>query len=243
MEEKPSLAIICVKNYDIESAIEDLRPVIAPGTILLPLQNGIYAFQRFCEAFPENIVLKGYIQGPNTIMDGENLLFTNAGVTHIGASSYSGDDIVQHVYRLMHSTGLDVIVEVDIDKMVWKKWMLNVAGNSVTALTGADYSKFRTYEALQTICRKSMREFVEVAQAKEIPLFEEDIEDIIQYYVSYKGAKERSFYAGGCASSQKNRKRISGRYTFANGRERTDPGSGNRDFVSPDESKRRNLPE
>lgn len=121
LEEKPSLAIICVKNYDIESAIEDLRPVIAPGTILLPLQNGIYAFQRFCEAFPENIVLKGYIQGPNTIMDGENLLFTNAGVTHIGASSYSGDDIVQHVYRLMHSTGLDVIVEVDIDKMVWKK--------------------------------------------------------------------------------------------------------------------------
>lgn len=192
LEEKPSLAIICVKNYDIESAIEDLWPVIAPGTILLPLQNGIYAFQRFCEAFPENIVLKGYIQGPNTIMDGENLLFTNAGVTHIGASSYSGDDIVQHVYRLMHSTGLDVIVEADIDKMVWKKWMLNVAGNSVTALTGADYSKFRTYKELQTICRKSMREFVKVAQAKEIPLFEEDIEDIIQYYVSYKGAKKTS---------------------------------------------------
>mgnify|MGYP004464395591 CR=1 FL=1 len=192
MNQIPTLAIICVKNYDIESAINDLRSVIAPETILLPLQNGIYAFKRFCEAFPENIVLKGYIQGPNTLQDGENLLFTNAGVTHIGASAYSGDDIVQHVYKLLHISGLDVIVESDIDKMVWKKWMLNVAGNSVTALTGADYSKFRTYEELQTICRKSMREFVEVARAKDIPLSERDIEDIIQYYVSYKGAKKTS---------------------------------------------------
>lgn len=192
LPQEPSLAIICVKNYDIESAIEDLRPVIGKETILLPLQNGIYAFKRFCEAFPENIVLKGYIQGPNTLMDGENLLFTNAGVTHIGASDYSGDDIVQHVYRLLYKTGLDVVVEADIDKMVWKKWMLNVAGNSVTALTGADYSKFRTYEELQIICRKSMREFVEVAKAKDIPLDENDIEDIIQYYVSYKGAKKTS---------------------------------------------------
>lgn len=173
-------------------AIEDLQPIIAPDTILLPLQNGIYAFQRFCEAFPENIVLKGYIQGPNTILDGENLLFTNAGVTHIGASSYSGDDIVQRVYQILQTSGLDVVVEADIDKMVWKKWMLNVAGNSVTALTRADYSKFRTYEELQTICRKSMREFVEVARAKDIPLGEEDIEDIIEYYVGYKGAKKTS---------------------------------------------------
>ena len=70
--------------------------------------------------------------------------------------------------------------------------MLNVAGNSVTALTGADYSKFRIYEELQTICRKSMREFVKVAEAKDIPLSEDDIEDIIQYYVSYKGAKKTS---------------------------------------------------
>ena len=31
-----------------------------------------------------------------------------------------------------------------------------------------------------------------MAQAKEIPLTEEDIEDIIQYYVSYKGAKKTS---------------------------------------------------
>lgn len=192
LDQKPSLALICVKNYDIESAVEDLRPVIGQETILLPLQNGIYAFQRFCEAFPDNIVLKGYVQGPNTICDGENLLFTNPGVMHIGASSYSGDDIVQHVYRLLSESGLPVQVESDIAKMVWKKWMLNVAGNSVTALTGADYSKFRSYDALEVVCRKSMEEFVRVANAEDIPLTDADIDDVIQYYVSYKGAKKTS---------------------------------------------------
>lgn len=114
-------------------------------------------------------------------------------------------------------------------------------GNSVTALTGADYSKFRTYEALQTICRKSMREFVKVAQAKEIPLFEEDIEDIIQYYVNYKGAKKTLCWRM-CFITEEQKTNI-WQVHFCKWQRKTDPGSGNRDFVSADESKRRNLPE
>ena len=170
-------------------------------------------FRDSVRHFRKNIVLKGYIQGPNTIMDGENLLFTNAGVTHIRASSYSGDDIVQHVYRLMHSTGLDVIVEVDIDKMVWKKWMLNVAGNSVTALTGADYSKFRTYEALQTICRKSMRGIREGGTGQRNSTFRRRYRRHHSVLCQLQRAKKTSMLED-VLHHRKNRKRISGRYTL-----------------------------
>ena len=76
--------------------------------------------------------------------------------------------------------------------MVWKKWMLNVAGNSITALTGADYSQFKKYTDLQDLCIKSMKEFLMVANLEGVCLNEEDIKDVIDYYISYNGNKKTS---------------------------------------------------
>ena len=70
--------------------------------------------------------------------------------------------------------------------------MLNVAGNSVTALTSADYSMFKDVKELQVLCRKSMLEFLQIAEAENIGLTNSDIDDIIDYYVTYKGNKKTS---------------------------------------------------
>lgn len=187
-----SLIVICVKNYDVKTAIDDLKKLVSPKTVLLPLQNGIMSYRMFCEAFPNNIVLQGYVQGPNTVCNGAELTFTNSGVMHIGVSETADENTVQRIYNALHDADVDVRVERDITKMIWKKWMLNVAGNSVTALTEADYSQFKIFESLQDICRKCMREFLKVARAENIDLDENDIDDIIDYYVSYKGAKHTS---------------------------------------------------
>ena len=35
------LVLFCVKTYDIDAAAENIRPLIRPDAMLLPLQNGI----------------------------------------------------------------------------------------------------------------------------------------------------------------------------------------------------------
>lgn len=186
------LLIVCVKNYDLESALSDIKRVVTEHTVILPLQNGIYAYEFFKKHFPDHVVLEGYVQGPNTYWKKRNYFYQNPGAMHIGTSNPLFQSSAEKAYSKLMRAGIDVHLEDDIRYMVWKKWMLNVAGNSVTALTGADYSMFKYYTDLQQICIRAMEEFLEVAKAEQVNLSEKDIQDVIEYYVSYNGSKKTS---------------------------------------------------
>lgn len=186
------LLIVCVKNYSLGSALKDIKAVVSKETIILPLQNGVYSYDFFSKEFPDNIILQGYLQGPNTEKNGTIMRYTNSGSMHIGDQVNSVLDIAAKVYAYLSMAGVDVHLEQDIKKMVWKKMMLNVAGNSVTALTNADYGDFKDSVDLQNLCRSVMAEFVKVASAEGIILTKTDIEDVIKYYVSYRGGKRTS---------------------------------------------------
>lgn len=192
LDEPLSLLIVCIKNYDLASSLDDIKSVVSRETIILPLQNGIYSYEFFCREFPENNILHGYMQGPNTEKNGSTMTYTNAGSIHMGDRENSVLDVAAKVYAYLGMAGIDVHLEQDIKKMVWKKMMLNVAGNSITALTEANYSDFKDSVALQTLCRKTMKEFTEVAKAEGIALTEQDIDDITSYYVNYNGNKRTS---------------------------------------------------
>lgn len=186
------LLMVCVKNYSLRSALKDIKAVVSKETIILPLQNGVYAYDFFSREFPDNVILQGYLQGPNTEKNGTIMRYTNGGSMHIGDQANSVLDTAAKVYAYLSMAGVEVHLEQDIKKMVWKKMMLNVAGNSVTALTNADYGDFKNSEDLQNLCRSVMAEFVKVAGAEGIILTESDIEDVIQYYISYRGGKRTS---------------------------------------------------
>lgn len=186
------LLIVCIKNYDLEVSLCDIRRVISDRTVILPLQNGITSYEFFRSEFPKNIVLQGYVQGPNTIKNGSVMSYRNAGIMHIGNPFDLEKDYASYVYNLLIYAGVNVYLENNIRKMVWKKWMLNIAGNSITALTGADYNQFKKYGDLIDLCRKSMYEFLKIADVEKIDLSKQDVEDIINYYVSYKGKKQTS---------------------------------------------------
>lgn len=186
------LLIVCIKNYSLEESLQDFKNIIGNKTVILPLQNGIYSYDFFCENFRDNVVLRGYVQGPNTQINGGNITYTNTGVMHIGKTQNDMKDIAKHCFYMLENAGLNIVWEDNIKKMVWKKWMLNVAGNSVTALTLADYSFFKSSSEIQELCIQAMHEFLLVAQYENVNLMKQDIDDVIDYYVSYKGSKKTS---------------------------------------------------
>lgn len=189
--EKPiDLLIVCVKNYHLDAAVEDIARCIDKNTIIMPLQNGIFSYQFFKKTFPNNQILEGYVQGPNTQIRNNNITYVNPGVVHIGSSNHS--ELAKEVWRIFTKVGVPAEYEENIRHMIWKKWMLNVAGNSVTALTEADYNMFREIDGLASICRRTMEEFVNIAHSEGIDLSESDIDDVIFYYMTYRGSKKTS---------------------------------------------------
>ena len=205
------LLIVCVKNYHLENAVVDIQNVIEKDTIILPLQNGISSYEFFKKQFPSNTILQGFVQGPNTKRVGESFEYTNPGVMHIGDQANSILDIAAEVYAFLKVADVDVHLEQDIRTMVWKKWMLNVAGNSVTALTNADYKDFKGSMELQSLCEIAMKEFQKIAKAENILLTDDDVQDVLNYYINYNGSKRTSMLEDVCNKRQTENDYLSGK--------------------------------
>jgi 2-dehydropantoate 2-reductase len=52
------LVLFCVKSFDTESAAEVIRPVVGPGTGVLPIQNGVDNEEKL-----ERILGSGHVMG------------------------------------------------------------------------------------------------------------------------------------------------------------------------------------
>ena len=183
---------LCVKNYHVEAAVPFLKTLLEDNCIIFPLQNGVYSFDYFLRNFPHNIVLEGFAKGPNTALCENGFVYQRPGSFHVGSSNEKWKKAAQAVYRHLVKAGVECQYDENVTREVWKKFMLNVAGNAVTALTGIDYAMFKKAPEVQQLCREVMREFVVVARRRGIELGEKDIDDVIQYYLSFKVSKHTS---------------------------------------------------
>ena len=73
------ILLVCVKNYGLNNILRNVSPFIEKKTIIIPLQNGIFAYDFFRNHFADNIVLRGYVQGPNTEMVDDGYKYENPG--------------------------------------------------------------------------------------------------------------------------------------------------------------------
>ena len=111
---------------------------------------------------------------------------------HIGSSDENLKGIASNVCKMMSDAGVSCFHNDNIKHEIWKKLMLNVAGNAITALTGIDYCMFANSKETQQLCRTTMEEFVMVAKTLSIDLNQNDIDDIINYFLSFKVSKRTS---------------------------------------------------
>lgn len=192
LDKKIGIVFICVKNYHVKSIVEFLKTMVDEDTTIVPLQNGVYSFDYCSNQFPDNFILEGFAQGPNTQVLKNVFVYQKPGVFHLGTSDKSKENKAKEAFEIMKASGIECYYDDNIRHAVWKKLMLNTAGNAITALTGIDYCMFDNSEDVQKLCRITMKEFVKIAACKGIELKDEDIEDIMKYYLSFTVSKHTS---------------------------------------------------
>lgn len=192
LDKKIDIVFICVKNYSLEQTCKFLGDLIDCDTVIVPLQNGIYSKRYIKNIFPCNIVLDGFAQGPNTLRVPNGFVYQNAGAYCLGASTPDGIKYAEWTCKLLQTIGLDCIFDNDIEHAVWKKMMLNVAGNASTALTSIDYCMIKNSPEMQRVCRCVMNEFQRIAEKENILISQSDIEDNMNYLINYNEAKRTS---------------------------------------------------
>ena len=174
------LIIFAVKNYQLSGAIEDVRSFVGKNTILITFLNGVTARDIIQEAYPNNKVLYGLSMKIDAVRNEDGVVNTEDGQIHfVEADNTVISEEVQAVKDCFDEAGIQNIVFPDMIRMYWKKFMLNVGINQVTAVTSAHYGKVTNIETSLILFKEAMNEVLAVAKALNIDLREEDIEEFV----------------------------------------------------------------
>ncbi|MDW5299867.1 MAG: ketopantoate reductase family protein [Sedimentibacter sp.] len=177
---KFDLIIFCVKNYQLDEAIEDVRSFVDENTILITFLNGVTARSRIHAAYPDNKVLYGLTMRIDAERTDCGVINTVDGEIHFGEADNTVISLaVKAVQVCFDKAGIKNIVFPDMIRMIWKKFMLNVGVNQVTAVTRAPYGKVTSLETNLTLFKEAMMEVLAIAKATNIDLREEDIDDFV----------------------------------------------------------------
>ena len=193
MPEKLDLAIITVKNFHLASTIEDLKTVIDGRTVILPLLNVVYAFDTLTREFPDNHVLCGIMVKTDAHPVGPGLTaYSTAGEIQVGEGRPEDAELAKEVSAFVNVNNLESNYYPNIRHMQWRKFMLNVGVNQITALTRAEFGMIPKVEEIPDAMRLVMHEVLEVANAEGIDLHESDIEELIEFTHKYPEDKQTS---------------------------------------------------
>jgi 2-dehydropantoate 2-reductase len=165
------VVLFCVKLWDVENAGAAIRPLVAPGTAVIPLQNGVDSAERLIPILGRAAVMggtafvTGSIVSPGVIRQTGTYHQMTFGELD-GAMSPRGRAFAE----LCAAGGIEGIFSPDIRVPVWTKFLLIVPLSGLNSVTRLPLGKYRAEPELWAMCEVIVRETVAVGRAEGVNL-------------------------------------------------------------------------
>lgn len=172
--------LFAVKSFDTEAAAEALRPVLAPHTAVLSLQNGV-----------DNVEKIDAVLGPGHALGGAAYVFAvreaPGVITHrAGGRIVFGEldgRLTPRAERLREAfarAGVPVELSGDIRRALWEKYLFIGAQAGLTALTRCPIGVIRAVPETWRLYRLVLEELAAVARAAGITLAGDVVDAIVK---------------------------------------------------------------
>jgi 2-dehydropantoate 2-reductase len=159
------LVLFCVKSTDTESAGALIRPHLAPGALVLCLQNGVDNADRLRAVLPGHAVAAAVVYVATEMAGPGHLKHHGRGDLVIEPSALS-DTVAQALI----AAGVPTEVSANVRGALWAKLILNSAYNAVSAIAQLPYGKTVQGVGIKDVMRDVVAECLAVAKAEGIDL-------------------------------------------------------------------------
>lgn len=164
------LIILGIKSWQVRDAVECITGVVGPKTIILPLQNGVFANQEILEVMDRSNLVGGLckiisrIEEPGVI----NHMMFNPEIT-IGELDNQQSTRVKDLQHLFEQAGIHATIASNIDAALWKKFMF-ICTSGLGALTRSSYGVMREMEGTRKLLISQISEIYELGRHLNITL-------------------------------------------------------------------------
>ena len=176
------IVLFCVKLWDVESAGERIKPLLGPGTAVIPLQNGIDAPERLIPILGERAVMGGVAQisasitAPGVITQVGTFMRMIFGELD-GRRSQRAEDFL----ALCLKAGFDATLSDQILTDLWMKFVLLATNASITALARQPIGKLRDDPDVRPVFIAAYQEVIDVARAKGVALPSDALDKVLEF--------------------------------------------------------------
>lgn len=176
------LLIFAVKFHQLEQAIRDAAPYVGEHTVLLSLMNGITSEEDIGDAFGRQHLIYCITEKNCIYRDGNASFALNDKGLSLGVRDSAVLPDLEALEELLRRSDIPFARSEDIIHKMWYKFLINVSGNSVSAVLKMDCGDFQRLESITRARFCIIREIVALSQAMGTGLTEEDAESLRDYY-------------------------------------------------------------
>jgi len=177
-ESPVDLIIIATKNLQIETVIANLKGFVGKNTIIMSLLNGLVSEKLISDVYGEENVLYSFAMGLNIEHVDNKIICTEEGKIVFGEKDNSITPRIKAIEKLFYCAGINYLVPDDILLEMWKKFALNTAYNTLSAICRAGYGFFSDFEPLASLTEDVLREVQLVAKKEGVYILDEHLEQI-----------------------------------------------------------------
>jgi len=176
------IVLFCVKLWDVESAGQLIKPLIGPGTAVIPLQNGIDAAERLIPILGREAVMGGVAQISASITAPGVILQVGTFMRMIfGEFDGKISKRAQDFLALCLKAGFEATLSEQILTELWMKFILLAANASITAATRLPLGRLRDDPDLRAIFLAAWQEAIAVGRARGVALPADAIEKLLGF--------------------------------------------------------------
>lgn len=179
--EKYDLILILVKSFATEAVLTELKHIVDENTIVLSLQNGVGNLEIMQKVVPRADLGIGGTGSGASVLNIGMIAHRATGVTNIGFIEDRQPDKYLYISEMFSKSGIETVITEDVQSVIWTKLMINVAFNSLTAITRLRNGDVILPKAGESLVRELLTEALEVAEKEGVEiLYANPIEDILQ---------------------------------------------------------------
>lgn len=166
------LVLITVKTWQMDVALEQMRPLIGPETLLLPLLNGVDAPEQLASVFGREHVLGGlcrissFITGPGHIRHVGIRPILMLG--ELDNRRTSRIEALKDVLSAIHNTTVEI--PPDIQAAMWEKFLIICGLSGVGAVTRQPVGVCRVVPETRAMLTRAIEETTAVGRACGVAL-------------------------------------------------------------------------
>lgn len=176
---------ICVKNYSLEEVCRDLKNVVTNNTVIIPVMNGAEPGEKTRKLLGEGTVVDSLIYIVAFANDDYSVTqqgdFANLRIGIMDADEKEQAK-VKEVEELLTRAEIDCKAVEDIEREVWRKYILNCAYNVASAYYDNTIGQLRNDSVKAKEYEDLVWEAYRVAAAKGVHVTEEHVKAIIHRF-------------------------------------------------------------